>query len=150
MPPIIIRPATPADCPRMLELVHELAIYEHAPDEVTISLEHFTESCFGANPVCWAIVAETEGQVVAFALWYTRFSTWKGQKMYLEDILVTEEWRSKGIGTMLMNELIRIAKEKGFKGISWQVLEWNKPAISFYKNYKAAFDGEWLNVTIDV
>lgn len=133
----------------MLELVRELAVFEKAPDEVTVSSAHFTESGFGPNPVWWAIVAEAEGQVVAFALWYVRFSTWKGQKMYLEDILVTEDWRGKGIGTLLMDELIRIAREKGFMGISWQVLDWNQAAINFYKRYEAKFDGEWLNVTID-
>ena len=149
MPPITIRPAMPADCPRMLELVHELAVYEKAPDEVTIPLEHFIESGFGQQPVWWAIVAEADGQVVAFALYYIRFSTWKGQKMYLEDILVTEAWRGKGIGTLLMDELIRIAREKGFKGISWQVLNWNESAIGFYNRYKASFDDEWLNARLD-
>jgi len=148
MPPLKIRPATTADCPRMLELVQELAVFEKAPNEVTISLEHFTESGFGPSPVWWAIVAEAEDQVVAFALYYIRFSTWKGQKMYLEDILVTEASRGNGIGTLLMDELIMIAKEKGFTGISWQVLEWNEPAIKFYEKYKAKFDGEWLNATI--
>ncbi len=148
MPPVTVRPALPSDCQRMLELVRELAIYEKAPDEVNITLEHFSESGFGQNPVWWAIVAEAEGQVLAFALWYVRFSTWKGQKMYLEDILVTEAWRGKGIGTLLMDELIRIAKEKGFTGISWQVLEWNEPAVNFYKRYNALFDGEWLNATM--
>jgi len=145
MPPIIIRPALLSDCPRMLELVRELAVYERAPDAVTITPEHFAESGFGAAPVWWAIVAEAEGQVVAFALWYIRFSTWKGQKMYLEDIIVTEAWRGKGIGKMLMDELIRIAREKGFKGVNWQVLHWNEPAIRFYERYNVEFDKEWMN-----
>lgn len=150
MPPVFIRPAQVTDCPRMLELVQELAAYERAPDEVTIEIEHFMESGFGANPVYWAIVAEAEGQVIGFALYYVRFSTWKGQKMYLEDILVTETWRGKGIGTLLMDELIKIAREKSFKGITWQVLDWNEPAINFYKRYNASFDPEWVNATIDV
>lgn len=143
-----IRPALASDCPRMLELVRELAAYEHAPDEVTISMQHFTESGFGPTPAWWAIVAEADGQVVGFALWYIRFSTWKGQRMYLEDIIVTEAWRGKGIGSMLMDELLRIAREKNFVGISWQVLDWNEPAINFYKRYNAIFDGEWLNAAI--
>lgn len=150
MPPVSIRPAQAADCPQMLQLVHELAEYERAPNEVTISPEHFTESGFGPDPVWWAIVAEAGGQIVGFALYYIRFSTWKGQKMYLEDIIVTEAWRGKGIGTLLMDELINIARIKGFIGINWQVLDWNEPAINFYKRYNAAFDGEWLNASIDV
>lgn len=149
MPPVSIRPALITDCPRMLELVQELATFERAPDEVTIDLQHFCESGFGPNPVYWAIVAEAGGQVIAFALYYVRFSTWKGQKMYLEDILVTEAWRGKGVGTLLMDELVKTAREKGFKGITWQVLDWNEPAINFYKRYAAKFDREWLNVTID-
>lgn len=132
----------------MLELVRELAVYERAPDAVTVSPEHFTESGFGENPVWWAYVAEAEGYVVGFALYYIRFSTWKGQRMYLEDILVTEDWRGQGIGKMLMDKLILVAAEKGFGGISWQVLDWNEPAINFYKKYPVTFDGEWLNAAI--
>jgi GNAT superfamily N-acetyltransferase len=148
--PVIVRAATKEDCPRMMELVHELAVYERAPDEVTVTTQHFIESGFGPNPVWWAYVAESNGVIVGFALYYIRYSTWKGCRMYLEDILVTEEWRCKGIGTMLMNKLIEAAKEKGLHGISWQVLEWNEPAIKFYEKYKPLFDGEWINVRIDV
>lgn len=134
----------------MLQLVRELAEYERAPNEVTVSLNHFEESGFGANPVWWAYVAEADGVIVAFALYYVRYSTWKGQRMYLEDIIVTEQWRCKGIGKMLMDQLIKTAREKNFHGISWQVLEWNEPAIQFYKRYNAKFDAEWLNAAIDV
>jgi GNAT superfamily N-acetyltransferase len=147
---VVVRPAVKADCERMMELVQELAIYERAPNEVTVTLEHFIESGFGEKPVWWGIVAEAEGQVVGFALWYVRYSTWKGQRMYLEDILVTEAWRCKGIGTMLMDELVRIAKGKGFSGMLWQVLEWNEPAIKFYERYKPKFDNEWVNVSIEL
>lgn len=145
---VLIRRATKEDCPAMLQLVHELAVYERAPDEVTVSMEHFIESGFGNNPVWWALVAEADGKVIGFALYYIRYSTWKGQRMYLEDILVTETWRGKGIGTLLMNELVAISKEKGFHGINWQVLNWNEPAINFYKKYNANFDSEWVNVGI--
>jgi GNAT superfamily N-acetyltransferase len=154
---IIIRRAAKEDCPRLLELIKELAVYEKAPDEVTITLEHFIESGFGENPVYWAFVAEApspsgegRGEVLGFALYYIRYSTWKGQAMYLEDILVTEAARGKGIGKLLMNRLIEEAKEKGFNRISWQVLEWNEPAINFYKKYNAKFDSEWVNCSIDV
>ncbi len=147
---ITIRYAAAADCPRMMELVHELAVYERAPEAVTVSLEHFIESGFGDKPVWWALVAEVDGTVVGFALYYIRYSTWKGQRMYLEDILVTEAWRGKGIGTLLMDKLITIAKEKGYSGMLWQVLDWNEPAINFYKKYKASFDPEWVNVSLEI
>lgn len=147
---ITIREATIDDCHRMLELVHELAVFERAPEEVTVTMEHFKQSGFGDNPVWWAIVAETDGTIVGFALYYIRYSTWKGQRMYLEDILVTEEWRGKGIGTKLMNKLIEIANAKKFNGILWQVLDWNEPAINFYKKYNAKFDPEWVNVSMEL
>lgn len=146
---IKIRRAAAPDCPRILELVQELADYEKASAEVTVSLEHFAESGFGINPVWWGFVAECEGEIVAFALYYIRFSTWKGQAMYLEDILVTEKMRGKGIGTLLFEALIAEAQDKGLKRICWQVLDWNEPAINFYKKYEASFDGEWVNCAIN-
>ncbi len=133
----------------MLELVNELALYERAPQEVTVTLDHFIESGFGDNPVWWAFVAEEDGIVNGMALYYIRYSTWKGQKMYLEDILVTEESRGKGIGSLLMNALINEAKEKNFKGLTWQILNWNEPALNFYRKYNTRFDDEWINGMID-
>ena len=147
---IKIRSAVKDDCPRLLELIKELAIYEKAPDDVTVTLEHFTESGFGKNPVWWTFVAEEGGVVQGFALYYIRYSTWKGQAMYLEDILVTESARGKGIGKMLFERLIEEAREKKFNRIIWQVLDWNEPAINFYKKYNASFDDEWLNCQIYV
>lgn len=147
---ISIRRARREDCPRMLELVHELAIFERAPDEVTVTVEHFEDSGFGSHPVYWAFVAEADGLIVAFALYYIRYSTWKGQRMYLEDILVTEAYRGNGIGQMLMDTLIIEAREKNLHGITWQVLEWNEPAITFYNKYKPVFDSEWVNCSITV
>jgi GNAT superfamily N-acetyltransferase len=147
---ITIRRAIKEDCPRLLELITELAIYEKAPDDVTVTLEHFTESGFGKNPVWWTFVAEVNGRVDGFALYYIRYSTWKGQAMYLEDIVVTEKARGNGIGKLLMDRLIEEAKEKKFNRIIWQVLEWNEPAINFYKKYNAEFDGEWMNCQIYV
>ena len=147
---INIRRAKKEDCSRLLELVTELAIYERAPNDVTVSLGHFIQSGFGENPVWWAFVAEENGLIQGFALYYIRYSTWKGQTMYLEDIIVTEAARGRGIGKLLFDRLVEEAKEKKFKRINWQVLEWNEPAINFYRKYNAVFDGEWLNGSIDI
>jgi GNAT superfamily N-acetyltransferase len=154
---IRIRRAVKEDCPRILELVKELACYEKAPGEVTVTLDHFTQSGFGEKPVWWAFVAtspttaESGREIIhGFALYYIRFSTWKGQRMYLEDLLVTEQMRGKGIGMLLMNELIKEAKDKQLSAIVWQVLEWNEPAINFYKKLNASFDAEWVNCSIAV
>ena len=154
---ITIRRSVKDDCPRLLELITELAVYEKAPDEVTVTLEHFEESGFGKNPVWWSFIAETpspsgegRGEVLGFALYYIRYSTWKGQRMYLEDLLVTEAARRKGVGMLLMDKLIEEAKEKKLKAIVWQVLDWNEPAINFYKKYNAGFDNGWVNCSINV
>ena len=147
---IQIRSIVKDDCARLLELVNELAVYEKAPEEVTVTLEHFIESGFGTHPVWWGFVAEEDGVVTGFVLYYIRYSTWKGQRMYLEDFLVTEKARGKGIGKLLFERLIEEAKEKKFNGIVWQVLDWNEPAINFYKKYNTKFDGEWVNCSIEV
>ncbi|RFM25690.1 GNAT family N-acetyltransferase [Deminuibacter soli] len=147
---ITIRKAERKDCARMMELVHELAVFEKAPQEVTVSQEHFEESGFGSKPVWWAFVAEAGNQVVGFALYYIRYSTWKGQRMYLEDLLVTEAWRGKGIGSLLFDALIEEAKKQHYNGIAWQVLEWNEPAIRFYKKLNATLDPEWVNCALTV
>ena len=147
---ISIRRAEKKDCIRLLELIQELADYEKAPDEVTVTLSHFEESGFGANPVWWAFVAEVDGRVEGFALYYIRYSTWKGQRMYLEDILVTEKMRGQKIGNLLFERLVEEAKEKKYSGIVWQVLEWNEPAINFYKKYNTRFDNEWINCSLSI
>ncbi len=150
---IQIRRAESKDCARLLELIKELALYEKAPDEVTVTLDHFIESGFGEKPVWWAFVAEetkTDGstEIHGFALYYIRYSTWKGQRMYLEDILVTEQMRGQKIGKLLFDQLIEECNQRGFKGMVWQVLEWNEPAIRFYKKYNADFDPEWINCSL--
>lgn len=153
----LIRRAEKKDCKRLMELIYQLAIYEKAPNEMTVSLQHFEESGFGEKPVWWAFVAETpsssgegEGEVNGFALYYVRYSTWKGQRMYLEDFLVNEELRGKGVGKLLFDKLIEEAKERKFNGIVWQVLDWNEPAINFYKKYeRVAIENGWLNCSIN-
>jgi GNAT superfamily N-acetyltransferase len=141
-----IRKAEKNDCERMMELIQELAVYEKAPQEVTVELDHFIESGFGEKPVWWAFVAELDGRVEGFALYYIRYSTWKGQRLYLEDLIVTEKLRGKGAGKLLFDALIKTANEKNYSGIAWQVLEWNEPAINFYKKIKQTkFDKDWIN-----
>jgi ribosomal protein S18 acetylase RimI-like enzyme len=151
---VTIRDARRQDCPRLLELIRELATYEKAAHEVTVSLEHFEEAGFGPKPVWKALAAVTTQEggetIVGFALYYIRYSTWKGSRMYLEDIVVTERWRGKGVGKLLFDGLIAAAREQQFKGITWQVLEWNEPAINFYRKYNAKFDPEWWNASIEV
>jgi GNAT superfamily N-acetyltransferase len=142
---INIRIVRKEDCPRLLELVHELALFERAPAEVTVTLDEFEDAGFGDTPVWKAFVAEVDHVIVAFALYYVRYSTWKGCRMYLEDLIVTEEMRGKGLGKLLFDRLITEAKEMGFTGMVWQVLDWNEPAIKFYKKYEASIEAGWLN-----
>ena len=151
---IIIRRAVKEDCGPMMELIHELAVYEKEPEAVTVTFDHFVESGFGEKPVWWAFIAEEEldgtKSIVGFALWYIRYSTWKGQRLYLEDFLVSEKMRGKGIGKLLFDRLIEECKEKKYSGLVWQVLDWNEPAINFYKKYEGVkFEDEWVNCAIN-
>ena len=146
---ITIRPAKKTDCQRLMELIHELAVYETAPEQVEVSIAHFEASGFGASPVWWCLVAEVQGIVVGMALYYIRYSTWKGQRMYLEDLIVSEDMRGNKIGSILFDALIAEAKTKQFKGMNWQALDWNEPALNFYRKYNSNFDSEWVNCGID-
>lgn len=143
----VIRVAERADCGRLLELVHELALYEKAPQEVTVTLKEFEEAGFGVQPVWKAFVAEVEGNIVGFALYYVRYSTWKGSRLYLEDFIVTEDYRGREIGKLLFDTIIQEANDKNFNGMNWQVLDWNEPAINFYNKYKASYEAGWLNAS---
>lgn len=140
-----IREATVADCSRILELINELAVYERAPEEVTVTLAEFEDAGFGQKPVWKAFVAELDETIVGFALYYVRYSTWKGCRLYLEDFIVTDSHRGKGIGKKLFDMIVLEAHEKGFNGMTWQVLDWNEPALNFYKKYEAGVEAGWLN-----
>lgn len=145
---IQIRKARIDDCPRLLELIKELAEYEQAPNEVTVSMDEFEAAGFGPDGVWEAYVADVDGRIEGMALYYIRYSTWKGRRLYLEDIIVTEKQRGKGLGKLLFDKVLEISKEKGYSGMVWQVLDWNEPAIKFYKNYGAAIEDGWLNASV--
>ena len=147
---IKIRKATKSDCERMMELVRELAVFERAPDEVTVTMEHFIETGFGKNPVWQALVAVNEEEkIIGISLYYMRYSTWKGLRLYLEDLIVTSAYRGKGIGKMLFESTVGEARKMGVTGMMWQVLDWNEPAINFYKKYKSHFDAGWINCSVE-
>lgn len=145
---IHLRPAVKEDMERVHQLITELAVYEKEPDAVTNTIEGLKEDGFGPNKVFDAIVAEVNDEVVGFALYYTKYSTWKGSCLYLEDFIVTADMRGQGIGKKLFDKVYSIAKEKGAKRFEWQVLDWNEPAINFYKKYDVVFEDDWRNAKI--
>lgn len=146
---IVIREGIKEDVPVMFELIKELALYENAPEQVTNTVEQMYIDGFGENPIFGSIVAEFEGKVVGLALYYYRYSTWKGKRLYLEDLIVSEKIRGKGLGEQLLEATIQKAKDTACTGVMWQVLDWNEPAINFYKKFGVRFDAEWLNVHLD-
>jgi ribosomal protein S18 acetylase RimI-like enzyme len=145
---IVIRKAVKKDAPGILRLIKELADYEKAPGEVQVTLKELERDGFGKNPAFRVFVAETEGKLAGIALYYFKYSTWKGRSIYLDDIIVSQKYRRNGIGGKLFEEVIKVAKAKGLRKIDWQVLNWNKPAIAFYKKYNSVISNEWLNVTL--
>ncbi|MAZ36285.1 MAG: GNAT family N-acetyltransferase [Bacteroidetes bacterium] len=146
---IQLRKGTPSDIPELLNLIKELAAYEKEPDAVIVTEEILLEDGFGENSIFDFIVAEKDEKVAGIALYYSKYSTWKGRCLYLEDIIVKESERMNGIGSLLLKELIAIADKAGVKRLEWQVLDWNEPAINFYKKHKAIIDGEWLNCKVE-
>lgn len=140
-----IRKGTREDVAATFALIKELALYEKAPEQVTLSLEALEEDGFGKNPIYGLFVAEVDETIVGIALFYEKYSTWQGRCIYLEDIVVTESQRGKGIGHQLFQAVIGVAKARNSARMEWQVLDWNEPAINFYKKYNAHLDGEWYN-----
>ncbi|MFT5884707.1 MAG: GNAT superfamily N-acetyltransferase [Arcticibacterium sp.] len=146
---VIIREGKAADVPALMALVNELARYEKAPEEVTNTEGQMLEDGFGDNPIFGSFVAEKKGEIIGLSIYYYRYSTWKGKRMYLEDLVVSEAMRGMGAGKLLFEATMAHGKKKGCTGMMWQVLEWNKPSIEFYKKYGAKFDEEWLNCHLD-
>ena len=144
----LIRKGEEGDLPEVLALIKELAVYEKYPDHVENTVEQLRQDGFRPNPSYGLEVAEKAGKVVGMALYYTRYSTWKGRKLYLEDLIVTDKERGSGIGKALFDRLIELTIEGDYHSMVWQVLDWNEPAINFYKKYKTEFDGEWLDCSI--
>ncbi|MFM7854088.1 MAG: N-acetyltransferase family protein [Flammeovirgaceae bacterium] len=146
---VTVREGRKEDLPQVLELVKELAEYERALHQVSNTVEAMEKDGFGANPVFGFFVAENEGRVVGISLYYYRYSTWKGKRVYLEDIVVRQGVRGKGIGKQLFDRTMQFTLDSGCSGLVWQVLDWNKPAIDFYTKYNAAFDSEWINCSLE-
>jgi GNAT superfamily N-acetyltransferase len=141
----IIRKAEKKDVPAILGLIKELAEFEKSPQEVKVTVDELERDGFGPDAVYKAFVAEAEGKIVGMALFYVKYSTWKGKAIYLDDIIVTEKYRRYKIGSKLFEAVIKVCKEMGVRKMDWQVLDWNTPAIEFYKKYNAVIADEWLN-----
>ena len=122
---ISLRKATKEDLPQVLDLVNELALYENAPEEVTITIDELEQDGFGSNPLYWILLALDVDKVVGMSFYYIRYSTWKGKCLYLEDLIVKEEYRRQRIGELLFEATIEVAKEMNAKLMTWQVLDWN-------------------------
>tara|TARA_B100001142_G_scaffold324285_1_gene375743 strand:+ start:499 stop:975 length:477 start_codon:yes stop_codon:yes gene_type:complete len=140
-----IRKGERKDLPSVLNLIKELADYEHARKEVTLTLEDLENDGFGARPWYWFLVAEKNNKIIGLSFYWIRYSTWKGKFLFLEDFIIKEECRGNGVGSKLFEETIKICQELKLNGMTWQVLDWNKQAINFYKKYNAEISSEWLN-----
>jgi GNAT superfamily N-acetyltransferase len=142
---VLIREGKKEDVTAALNLVKELAHYEKAPDEVEVTVEEMENWGFGNEKVFDFFVAEINGKITGLALYYYKYSTWKGKCLFLEDIIVTESLRGQGIGKLLFEEVVKVAKKENVRRMEWQVLEWNEPAINFYNKYNSILDAEWVN-----
>ena len=140
-----IRKGVKEDLPAVLTLIKELADYEKALDCVTITLEELEKDGFGDHPWYWFLVAEENDKIIGLSFYFIRYSTWNGKYLYLEDFVISKAYRQKGIGSLLFEATIQICKDENLNGMSWQVLDWNSPAIQFYKKYNAEISTEWYN-----
>lgn len=144
-----IRFAKPEDMNAVWNLIYELAVYEKAPEEVITTPETMLKDGFGENPLFQCIVAEDESeQIVGTAVFYFAYSTWKGKIIYLDDLVVTESCRRGGVGQLLIDKLLEIAKSENVRQVRWHVLDWNEPAIRFYNKIGADLDSEWIKCKI--
>ena len=147
---MIIRKGTKEDLKAAFELIMELAIYEKAPEQVENTIERMAEDGFGENSIFEFFVSEEEnGFISGMALYYYRYSTWKGRSLYLEDLVVRETERGRGLGKLLLDAIVLEARNKDCRQVNWQVLDWNEPAIGFYKKLGADLDGEWINCRLN-
>lgn len=144
-----VRKGTREDLPEVMKLIKELAEYEKASHEVEIGLTQLEKDGFGEKPVYEFFVAENDKEVVGMALFYYRYSTWKGKAIYLEDLVVRASERGQGYGKLLLDAIVHEAKKVDAKQVRWQVLDWNTPAINFYRKLGADLDNEWINCTLN-
>ena len=139
-----IRPATIDDTDEILAMIYELALYEKAPDEAKATREQIIESFFSADPRVFCEIVEIDGVVAGFAIWFLNYSTWQGKHgIYLEDLFIRPQYRGTGYGKRLLQHLAQICEEKGYGRFQWWVLDWNQPAIDFYKSLGAIAMDEW-------
>ena len=146
---LTIRSGTKDDLPRVLELIKELAEFERAADQVINTVEMLEKDGFGAQPIYGFFVAENSNGIVGLSLFYWRYSTWKGKRLWLEDIIVTQSERGGGIGKQLFDRTMKHTLDEKCSGMMRQVLDWNEPAINFYKKYGAKIGGEWYNCVLE-
>jgi len=144
-----VRTATPADMSAVLNLIQELALFEKEPEAVVVTVDDLIRDGFGPNPLFQVWVAELEGELIGMALFYYRYSTWKGKTIHLEDLIVTEKARGTGAGMALYKKVIQIAKQENVRRVEWVVLNWNTPAIDFYKKSGAHVLEDWYTVQMD-
>ena len=144
-----IRKGTKNDMPAVLELITELAVFENEPDAVSITVDDLIKDGFGQDPLFYTFVAEKDGEIIGMALFYYRYSTWKGKTIHLEDLVVKESMRGTGAGSALYKEVIKFAKAEGVRRVEWVVLDWNTHAIDFYKRSGATVFNDWLTVQMD-
>tara|TARA_B100001741_G_scaffold311830_1_gene313801 strand:+ start:901 stop:1383 length:483 start_codon:yes stop_codon:yes gene_type:complete len=146
---LTIRKGEKKDLPFILELIKELAKYENAIEQVSITLSELEKDGFGLNQHYHFLVAEKENNIIGMSFYWFRYSTWKGRFLFLEDFIVKKNYRKQGVGTALFNATIKVCQEQNINGMCWQVLDWNQPAIKFYKKYNASISREWLNGKLD-